>query len=257
MNGLYPVRELVIIKRSGSNLNVFFAPEYNNPLVRYFYESAYDVPPKDMLECYGLVQKFSGQGISADTWLDLSKGSGKMSLKDRIHSSNLCLETGLPTQGFKSSEDLYKREGNNGEVAMWNLSAYVLNDEDTDEDIERIYTYGVKMVDKSISEMVYPLPSIEFTANARRSLGIGLTNLAYLMAKKGLSYSSKAGKEFIHQVAERHSYFLHKASLSLGKELGNAPWIHKTKYPEGWLPHDDSSTFLNSLGLNLSLKYSC
>jgi ribonucleoside-diphosphate reductase alpha chain len=186
-------------------------------------------------------------------WADAA--NNQTPFKDRIHSSNLCVEVDLPTKGFKSSEDLYRQEEGSGEVAMCNLSAYVLNDEDTDEDIGRIYTYGVKMVDKSISEMVYPLPSIEFTANARRSLGIGLTNLAYLMAKKGLSYSSKAGKEFIHQVAERHSYFLHKASLSLGKELGNATWIHKTKYPNGWFPHDDSSTFLNSLGLNLSLKY--
>lgn len=31
---------------------------------------------------------------------------------------------------------------------------------------------------------------------------------------------------------------LTKASLQLGKELGNAEWIHKTKYPEGWLPID-------------------
>jgi ribonucleoside-diphosphate reductase alpha chain len=28
------------------------------------------------------------------------------------------------------------------------------------------------------------------------------------------------------------------ASLRLGKELGNAPWMDKTKWPEGWLPLD-------------------
>jgi ribonucleoside-diphosphate reductase alpha chain len=28
------------------------------------------------------------------------------------------------------------------------------------------------------------------------------------------------------------------ASLRLGKELGNAPWMHKTLWPEGWLPID-------------------
>ena len=33
-------------------------------------------------------------------------------------------------------------------------------------------------------------------------------------------------------------FHLISGSLRLGKELGNAPWMHKTKWPEGWLPTD-------------------
>ena len=166
-----------------------------------------------------------------------------------------CAEIDLPTKGYENSGKLYKASDYSGEVAMCNLGAYVLNTEDTEEDIEKIYYYGVKLTDKTISEMKYPLESIAYTANMRRSIGIGLTNLAYVMAKSNLSYSSKKGKEFIHSIAERHSYYLHKASLRLGKELGNAPWISKTKYPEGWFPFDDSSKLLDKLDLDLSLKY--
>ena len=94
------------------------------------------------------------------------------------------------------------------------------------------------MIDNVISLMDYPFPQLAYTATKRRSLGVGLTNLAYELAKNGYNYSSLSGKKYIHYLAERHSYWLHKASLRLGKELGNAEWIHKTKYPEGWLPID-------------------
>lgn len=81
-------------------------------------------------------------------------------------------------------------------VAVCNLGAIVLDDDTTEEELEEIYYFGVKMTDKTISEMVYPLESVAYTANMRRSIGIGLTNLAYLMAKKNLSYSSKKGRVY-------------------------------------------------------------
>ncbi|HQE08247.1 hypothetical protein, partial [Thermomonas sp.] len=69
----------------------------------------------------------------------------------------------------------------------------------------------------------------------------GILGLAHLMAKHGQRYTETAGKQFIHNVAERHYYHLLRASLQLGKELGNAPWMHKTRWPEGWLPLDTSN----------------
>ena len=96
--------------------------------------------------------------------------------------------------------------------------------------------YALKIVDNVIDIMEYPFASLETTARARRSAGIGITNLAYDMAQRGLKYDSQAGKDYMHRLAEMHSYWLHEASLEIAKEKGNAPWIHKTKYPEGWLP---------------------
>ena len=70
---------------------------------------------------------------------------------------------------------------------------------------------------------------------------MGITNLAYDMANRGLKYSSVSGKRYIHKLAEMHSYYLHKASLRLAKERGVCDWTHKTKYPEGWLPIDTAN----------------
>ena len=213
--------------------------------------------PKQIVKALDIAKSFmvnrQETGRIYPWWADTA--NKQTPFKDIIYSSNLCLEICLPTKGYEDSGKLYQASDYSGECAMCNLGAYVLNTEDTEEDIEKIYYYGVKLTDKTISEMKYPLESIAYTANMRRSIGIGLTNLAYIIAKNNLSYSSKKGKEFIHSIAERHSYYLHKASLRLGKELGNAPWINKTKYPDGWFPFDDSSKLLDKLDLDLSLKY--
>lgn len=175
---------------------------------------------------------------------------------DTIYTSNLCLEVFLPTKGFKNSRKLWEATQDNGEIALCNLSAIVATSDLTDELYYKLCKHGLRMVDKTISEMVYPYPSLEYTANSRRSVGIGITNTAAVMAELGLSYESSEGKQYLNFLAERHSYFLHKASLELGKELGNAPWINKTKYPTGWFPHKDFKgiSYVSTL-IDTDLKY--
>ena len=95
-----------------------------------------------------------------------------------------------------------------------------------------------KMIDKVIHMGDYVFPHLEITAKSRMSAGVGIVGLAHYMAKNKLSYKSPEGKKEMHRIAERHAYYLIKASLKLGKEKGNAPWMHKTKWPEGWLPID-------------------
>ena len=148
-----------------------------------------------------------------------------------------CKEIALPTKGYDCVTDLYKEEETSGEIGLCNLAAIVAG-RVPDEELPELYYYALLMVDNVISLMEYPFPNLSFTAQARRSVAIGLTNLANYMAKNSKKYSTADGKEFIHRVAEKHSYLLHKASLVLAKEKGVCDWIGKTKYPEGWLPID-------------------
>lgn len=162
--------------------------------------------------------------------------------KDKIYSSNLCNEIDLPTAAFKSSFDLYKPyyESEAGEVAMCFLAAICAGRVKEDE-YEDVAYYTLLLADTAIDIMDYPFKHVESTAKARRSVGIGLTNVAHAMALNMVSYSSKAGKEYAHSLAEMHSFYLHKASLRLAKEKGKANWMNKTKYPDGWLPIDTYS----------------
>jgi ribonucleoside-diphosphate reductase alpha chain len=61
------------------------------------------------------------------------------------------------------------------------------------------------------------------------------------MAKKSKKYNDDDGRNFVFDIAESHLWHLLNASLRLGKEKGNAPWISKTKWPDGWLPIDTAN----------------
>lgn len=166
--------------------------------------------------------------------------------KDTIYSSNLCQEIGLPTEGFTSVEDLYKAEDSDGEIGLCNLAAIVAG-RVLAKDYEEVAYRALKMIDNVIDIMEYPFANLKYTAQARRSAGVGITNLAHDMAIKGLKYDSEAGKAYMHRLAEMHSYWLHKASVRLAKERGKCEWFHKTKYAEGWLPIDTYTKYVDNI----------
>ena len=99
---------MFIIKKSGSNTNAFFSPHYEDLATRYSYEFAYDVPTERLLEVYAIVQKFTGQGISGDTYLDLTKN--KMSLKQSIKEMVYASKLGLKTLYYSNSKTEKKME---------------------------------------------------------------------------------------------------------------------------------------------------
>src|SRR5699024_5412582 len=172
--------------------------------------------------------------------------------KDTIYSSNLCLEIALPTKPYTGMPDLYS-EDPVGEIGLCSLASIVVG-RVSEEEYEDVAYYCALMIDNVIEIMEYPFASLKTTAQARRSIGVGITNLAHEMALQKLSYASLEGKNYIHFIAERHSYFLHKASLRLAQEKGNAGWIDRTKYPEGWLPIDTYNKNVDSVHTQ-ALKY--
>ena len=177
------------------------------------------------------------------------------SYKEPIYSSNLCVEVMQPTKPYESVADLYKTDDTvTGEVSTCNLAGIVVSNINNDEEYEQAAYYALKMIDRCIHMSHYELPHVGYTALRRLNAGVGILGLAYHLAKKGLKYDTKEGLEEIHRVAERHAYFVIRASLRLGKELGNAPWINKTKWPDGWLPIDTYKKNVDQI-VNIPLQY--
>ena len=169
--------------------------------------------------------------------------------KDSIYSSNLCQEIDLPTKGFSGVSELYKPEyeEGDGEIGLCSIAGIIVSNIESDEQYADAAYYALKMIDKCIHKSDYVFPNLAYTAKSRLSAGVGILGLAHLMAKKDLKYSEQEGRDFIHELAETHAWHLINASLQLGKELGNAPWMHKTKWPEGWLPIDTYEKRVNDL----------
>lgn len=167
--------------------------------------------------------------------------------KDVIYSSNLCAEIALPTRPFQHVTELYSEDGEAGEVATCNLAGIVVSNIDTEEQYAEVAYYALLMIDKCIHLAHYELPQVGITSRNRLNAGVGILGLAHLMAMRGKRYTDADGKRFIHEVAERHYHHLLRASLRLGQELGNAPWMHKTRWPEGWLPLDSYNRNVDKL----------
>ncbi|STJ54071.1 ribonucleoside-diphosphate reductase [Escherichia coli] len=69
----------------------------------------------------------------------------------------------------------------------------------------------------------------------RRTLGIGVINFAYYLAKHGKRYSDGSANNLTHKTFEAIQYYLLKASNELAKEQGACPWFNETTYAKGIL----------------------
>lgn len=108
-NGLYPIRSELIIKSSDINKIPVFVPDYNDLVTRYSYEKCWDVGFKDLVDMYAIVQKFTGQSISADFYFDTTKyPDGKIGAKEDLTNLLYMCKMGLKTNYYcntKSKED--------------------------------------------------------------------------------------------------------------------------------------------------------
>ena len=154
------------------------------------------------------------------------------SFTDPIYMSNLCQEITLPTTPIShidSEED--------GEIALCILSAINVGAIRKLNDLESISYNIVKSLDYIIDNQYYPVNASKKMLK-RRSIGVGVTNLAYYLAKNGFSYEDKGAISLVDELAENIQYYLLKASVRLAKERGKCEWFERTKYSKGILPID-------------------
>lgn len=148
-----------------------------------------------------------------------------------IKMSNLCCEIDLPTKPLSSAEDV------NGEISLCTLSAINWGLINEPREFERYCDLSVRALDALLDYQWYPVPAAERSTKDRRPLGIGIINLAYFLAKRGLAYD-EASLGTIDEYAEAWSYYLIKASNNLAKEKGACPKNSETKYSLGKTPND-------------------
>ena len=148
-----------------------------------------------------------------------------------IRMSNLCCEIDLPTTPLSSPDDT------DGEISLCTLSAINWGLINETSEFEKYCDLSVRALDELLDYQGYPVPAAEQGTLSRRPLGVGIINLAYFLAKRGLKYDESA-YDIVDEYAEAWSYYLIKASADLAIEKGKVIYNNDTKYSQGILPID-------------------
>ncbi|OCG59863.1 class 1a ribonucleoside-diphosphate reductase subunit alpha [Gilliamella sp. GillExp13] len=158
-----------------------------------------------------------------------------------VHQSNLCMEIALPTKPLNNVNDEH------GEIALCTLSAFNLGKIESLDDFEELADLAVRALDSLLDYQDYPVPAARHSSLNRRTLGIGVINYAYYLAKHGVKYSDGSANNLTHRTFEAMQYYLLKASNNLAKEKGTCPLFSQTTYSQGILPIDTYKKDLDTI----------
>ena len=147
---------------------------------------------------------------------------------ERVNMTNLCVEVIGPSIPATKVNDP------NAEVQTCLLAAVNMANIKSDEEHRKICFLAVRMLDEMIDQQEYfDIAAENFTKN-RRSLGIGITNLAGWLAQQEMNHDSENAPNVIDEFMEKQQYFLMEASMELAKKKGPAPFWNRSKYAHGF-----------------------
>lgn len=149
-----------------------------------------------------------------------------------VRQSNLCMEIALPTKPLNDIND------EDGEIALCTLSAFNLGALESLDELEGLSDLVVRALDALLDYQDYPVKAALNATNKRRSLGVGVINYAYYLAKNDTGYIDNSATRLTHRTFEAIQYYLLKASNQLSKEFGPCGAFAETKYAKGILPID-------------------
>jgi len=149
-----------------------------------------------------------------------------------VTTSNLCQEITLPTVPLQSLDDP------NGEIALCTLAAVNLGNVKSLDDLEVTCRNAVRMLDNLLEYQDYMVPAAKTSTMKYRPLGIGITNMAYYLAKNGVTYDSTEGHKLMHDTMEAIEFYCIKASIELAQERGPCLGYNNTKWARGLMPID-------------------
>ena len=186
------------------------------------------VPARKIAEIFARERLETGRIYSMN--IDSANAHGSWDIP--CYMSNLCQEIIHPTKPINAIDDP------DGEIGICILSALNLLELSSEKDIEDACRMAVRTLEAVIDYQDYPVLAGENFTKNRRSLGVGITNLAGFLAKNKLSYADKGALELVHETMEQIQWNLINASCELAEEKGPCEKFGDTKYAHGLLPID-------------------
>jgi len=158
-----------------------------------------------------------------------------------IYQSNLCCEILLPTKSFKRLDD------EEGRIALCTLGSINWGAFRNPEDMRRACRILHRSLNNILDYQDFLSIQSELSNEEIRPLGIGVTNLAYWHAKRGLLYGETDALAEVKSWSEHQAYYLTEATVELARERGACRDSHKTRYGQGVFPWELRAPGVNDL----------
>jgi len=158
-----------------------------------------------------------------------------------IYQSNLCCEILLPTRPFKRLDD------EQGRIALCTLGSINWGAFRHPEDMRR----ACRILQRSLCNILDYQDFLSIQSRLSNEeiqpLGIGVTNLAYWHAKRGLHYGDDDALREVKSWIEHQAFYLTEATVELAQERGRCKDSDHTRYGQGVFPWELRATGVNDL----------
>jgi ribonucleoside-diphosphate reductase alpha chain len=158
-----------------------------------------------------------------------------------IYQSNLCCEILLPTKSFKRLDDV------EGRIALCTLGSINWGAFRNPEDMRR----ACRILQRSLCNILDYQDFLSIQSKLSNDeispLGIGVTNLAYWHAKRGLQYGERDALQDVKSWMEHQAYYLTEATVELARERGACQHSSHTRYGQGIFPWELRAEGVNEL----------
>ena len=158
-----------------------------------------------------------------------------------IYQSNLCCEILLPTKPFKRLDDP------NGRIALCTLGSINWGSFRNPEDMRR----ACRILQRSLCNILDYQDFLSIQSKLSNDeispLGVGVTNLAYWHAKRGMKYGEKEALQEVKTWMEHQAFYLTQGTVELAKERGACKHSAYTRYGRGEFPWENRAKGVNKL----------
>jgi ribonucleoside-diphosphate reductase alpha chain len=158
-----------------------------------------------------------------------------------IYQSNLCCEILLPTKPFKRLDD------DAGRIALCTLGSINWGAFRNPEDMRRACRILQRSLCNILDYQDFLSIQSQLSNDEIQPLGIGITNLAYWHAKRGLQYGNKDALAEVKSWMEHQAFYLTEATVELAKERGRCKDSDHTYYGKGVFPWERRARGVNEL----------
>jgi ribonucleoside-diphosphate reductase alpha chain len=158
-----------------------------------------------------------------------------------IYQSNLCQEILLPTKPFQRIED------SEGRIALCTLGSQNWGAFTNPQQMRKSARILVRSLSNLLNYQDFLSIQSKLANTDFEPLGIGITNLAYWHAKRGLKYGSPEALAEVKRWVEHQAYYLTEASVELAKERGPCGKSDQTYYGRGVFPWERRAPGVNEL----------